>query len=309
MNSKTKGYALGIIAAATYGMNPLFALPLYADGMDTNSVLFFRYLFAIIIVGIMTHMRGHSLKLTRREFLPVAAMGILAALSSLTLFMSYHYMAAGIASTILFVYPILVALIMTFFFGEKLTLQTILCITLALFGIGLLYKNEQGDTLNATGIAFVMASALSYAIYIVGVNRPLLRQIPTVRLTFYVLLFGVLLFIGTTHGCTTLTLPTRWYYWLNLIALAVFPTAVSFFCTTLAVQYIGSTPTAILGAMEPVVAVIFGVTLFGEPFTQRILTGIVVIIISVTLVIAGSSFTAVLLRFRKLFPRIRPRKS
>ena len=101
MNSKTKGYALGIIAAATYGMNPLFALPLYADGMDTNSVLFFRYLFAIIIVGIMTHMRGHSLKLTRREFLPVAAMGILAALSSLTLFMSYHYMAAGIASTIL----------------------------------------------------------------------------------------------------------------------------------------------------------------------------------------------------------------
>ena len=139
MNSKTKGYALGIIAAATYGMNPLFALPLYADGMDTNSVLFFRYLFAIIIVGIMTHMRGHSLKLTRREFLPVAAMGILAALSSLTLFMSYHYMAAGIASTILFVYPILVALIMTFFFGEKLTLQTILCITLALFGIGLLY--------------------------------------------------------------------------------------------------------------------------------------------------------------------------
>lgn len=61
--------------------------------------------------------------------------------------------------------------------------------------------------------------------------------------------------------------------------------------------------------MEPVVAVIFGVTLFGEPFTQRILTGIVVIIISVTLVIAGSSFTAVLLRFRKLFPRIRRRKS
>lgn len=305
MNSKTKGYALGIIAAATYGMNPLFALPLYTDGMDTNSVLFFRYLFAIVIVGIMTRMRGHSLRLARREILPVAAMGILAALSSLTLFMSYHYMAAGIASTILFVYPILVALIMTFFFGEKLTLQTILCITLALFGIGLLYKNEQGDTLNATGIAFVMASALSYAIYIVGVNRPLLRRIPTVRLTFYVLLFGVLLFIGTTRGCTTLTVPTHWYYWLNLMALALFPTAVSFICTTLAVQYIGSTPTAILGAMEPVVAVIFGVTLFGEPFTQRILTGIVVIIIAVTLVIAGSSFTAILLRFRKLFPRIR----
>ncbi len=308
MNGKTKGYLLGIIAAATYGMNPLFALPLYQDGVDTDSVLFFRYLFAILIVGTMTKMRGRSLKLSREEIWPLAMMGFLAAFSSLTLFMSYHYMAAGIASTILFVYPILVALIMVAFFKEKLTLQTVLCIILALSGIGLLYKNEQGDTLDATGIAFVMASALSYAVYIVGANRPALRRIPTVKLTFYVLVFGFLLFIATTRGGTALVLPQKWYLWFNFFALALFPTAVSFFCTTLAVHYIGSTPTAILGALEPVVAVIFGVTLFGEPFTQRIMIGIIVIIVAVTLVIAGGSVTTALVRFRKLFPRVKRKR-
>lgn len=308
MNTKTKGYILGIIAAATYGMNPLFALPLYADGMDTDSVLFFRYLFAIFILGTMTKLRGHSLKIEKNEVLPLFIMGILCALSSLTLFKSYLYMAAGIASTILFVYPIMVALIMCMFFKEKLTLNTIICIGLALGGIALLYKNENGDTLDSVGVAFVMASALSYSIYIVGANRPVLKKIPTVKLTFYVLVFGLLLFIGSTKGCTQITTPEHWYLWLNIAALALLPTAISFLCTTLAVQYIGSTPTAILGALEPVVAVIFGVTIFSEPMTQRILSGILLIILAVTLVIAGGNITAPLVRFRKLFPKIIKRK-
>lgn len=308
MSTKTKGYILGIIAAATYGMNPLFALPLYADGMDTDSVLFFRYLFAIFILGTMTKLRGHSLKIDKNEILPLFIMGILCALSSLTLFKSYLYMAAGIASTILFVYPIMVALIMCMFFKEKLTLNTILCIGLALGGIALLYKNENGDTLDTVGVAFVMASALSYSIYIVGANRPVLKKIPTVKLTFYVLVFGLLLFIGSTKGCTQITTPEHWYLWFNIAALALLPTAISFLCTTLAVQYIGSTPTAILGALEPVVAVIFGVTIFSEPMTQRILSGILLIILAVTLVIAVGNITAPLVRFRKLFPKIIKKK-
>lgn len=308
MSLTTKGYILGIIAAATYGMNPLFALPLYADGMDTNSVLFFRYLFAIFILGIMTKTRGHSIKISRNEILPLFAMGILVALSSFALFESYNYMAAGIASTILFVYPIMVALIMCIFFKERLTINTIICIIMALLGIAMLYKSENGDTLSTTGIVFVMVSALSYAIYIVGADRDRLKKIPTVKLTFYVIVFGLTLFIATTKGCTQIATPTRWYLWFNLFALALFPTAVSFLCTTLAVQYIGSTPTAILGALEPVVAVIFGVTLFSEPFTQRIAGGILLILIAVTLVIAGSSFTTTLVRFRKLFPKIKFRK-
>lgn len=304
MNAKIKGYALGAIAAASYGMNPLFALPLYKEGMDPDSVLFYRYLFAIPILGIMLKARGRDFRLQRSEVVPLIVLGLLVALSSLMLFQSYNYMEAGIASTLLFVYPIMVALIMALLFKERLTLQTLLCIALASAGIGLLYQSGDGTTLSLTGIALVMVSSLSYAIYIVSVNRPRLKEIATLKMTFYVLLFGLSLFLFRIDFGQQLYRVHYWYQWGNLLALALFPTAISFFCTTQAIQYIGSTPTAILGALEPVTAVFFGVAVFGETLTFRLCCGITLIIFAVTLIIAGGSLTSHLVRFRKLFPRL-----
>ena len=304
MNAKAKGYILGSIAAASYGMNPLFALPLYKAGMDPDSVLFFRYLFAIPLLGIMIKARGRSFKIQRKETFPLIIMGLLVALSSLTLFLSYNYMAAGIASTLLFVYPIMVALIMAMVFKEKLALQTIVCMLLALGGIGLLYKSEDGSTLSLIGTLLVFASSLSYAIYIVGINQTSLKNVATLKVTFYVLLFGLSLFVARLLYSGVLNTPDQWYLWANLLALAVFPTAISFLCTTGAIQYIGSTPTAILGALEPVTAIFFGIAVFGESLTVRESFGLVMIIVAVTLVIAGGNITSQLVRFRKLFPRL-----
>lgn len=304
MNAKAKGYILGSIAAASYGMNPLFALPLYKAGMDPDSVLFFRYLFAIPLLGIMIKARGRSFKIQRKETFPLIIMGLLVALSSLTLFLSYNYMAAGIASTLLFVYPIMVALIMAMVFKEKLALQTIVCMLLALGGIGLLYKSEDGSTLSLIGTLLVFASSLSYAIYIVGINQTSLKNVATLKVTFYVLLFGLSLFVARLLYSGVLNTPDQWYLWANLLALAVFPTAISFLCTTGAIQYVGSTPTAILGALEPVTAIFFGIAVFGESLTVRESFGLVMIIVAVTFVIAGGNITSQLVRFRKLFPRL-----
>ena len=304
MNAKAKGYILGSIAAASYGMNPLFALPLYKAGMDPDSVLFFRYLFAIPLLGIMIKARGRSFKIQRKETFPLIIMGLLVALSSLPLFLRYNYMAAGIASTLLFVYPIMVALIMAMVFKEKLALQTIVCMLLALGGIGLLYKSEDGSTLSLIGTLLVFASSLSYAIYIVGINQTSLKNVATLKVTFYVLLFGLSLFVARLLYSGVLNTPDQWYLWANLLALAVFPTAISFLCTTGAIQYIGSTPTAILGALEPVTAIFFGIAVFGESLTVRESFGLVMIIVAVTFVIAGGNITSQLVRFRKLFPRL-----
>ena len=304
MNVKLKGYALGAVAAASYGMNPLFALPLYDAGMSPDSVLFFRYLFAIPLLGVMLKARGRNFRLERRQVAPLFMLGLLVALSSWTLFESYNYMAVGIASTLLFVYPILVSLIMVFVYKEKLTRQTLLCLGLAMTGIGLLYQNGEGATLSFIGTLFVFGSSLSYALYIVGVNHPVLKDVATLKVTFYVLLFGILLFVVRLligGGCSV---PDRWYLWGCLLGLAVFPTAISFLCTTSAIQYIGSTPTAILGALEPVTAVCIGVLVFGESMTPREGLGLTLIIVAVTLVIAGGKITVHLIRFRKLFPRL-----
>lgn len=312
MNTKAKGYILGIIAAATYGMNPLFALPLYAHGLDADSVLFFRYLFAIPMLGAMLRLRGRNFSVGRRNILPLFAMGMLFALSSLTLFGSYNYMDSGIASTLLFVYPVMVAAIMAMCFGQRLTLRDTLCLAGTIVGILLLYKGNGTASLSLTGTALVMVSSLSYAVYIVAVNRSRLQHLPTLQLTFYVTLFGWMLFAvrAILHHGVCLPPEGHAYLWLFMFALGLLPTAVSLLCTTAAIHCIGSTPTAILGALEPVTAIVFGVTVFGEVLTLRDVAGIVLIIAAVTLVICGAKgFPSILVRLRKMFPSLRHHKS
>lgn len=207
---KIQGYALGFIAAATYGLNPLFALPLMADGMDTPSILFFRYLFAIPIMALMMVARGKSFKVTWRQAWLLLVFGLLVGLSSVTLFEAYRYMDAGIASTLLFVYPLMVAIIMSAVFHERLKPVTIFSLATALVGIGLLYKGEGGATLSVAGTALVMLSALSYALYIVGINKTELARVPTLTVTFYVLTFGLLIFVANILISGHLSVPGGW---------------------------------------------------------------------------------------------------
>ena len=304
MNNKIKGYLFAAISAATYGMNPLFALPLYEGGMDLYSVLFFRYLFAIPILAIMLKTRRRDFSIERKDVSPLIILGILFALSSITLFSSYHHMDAGIASTILFVYPIMVALIMFFFFKEKISAKTIACIAVALLGIALLCKSGEGAVVSTKGVLFVLGSALSYSIYIVFVNKSRINKMATIKVTMYVLTVGWIIFAAKSLIDGQLKTPSseEWYLWFCVLALSIFPTIISLICTTEAIQCIGSTPTAILGVLEPVTAVFFGVVIFGEILTTRIVIGLILVITSVTFVVAGDNLGKILLRLRKMFP-------
>ena len=295
-NNKTKGFILGAIAAASYGMNPLFTLPLYSAGMSVDTVLFYRYSLAVIVLGIMMKFQKQSFAIKRVDVLPLCIMGLLFAFSSLFLFMSYNYMDAGIASTILFVYPVLVAIIMAVVFKEKVSPITMFSIALAFVGISMLCKSPGGQTLSLVGITFVFLSSLSYAIYIVGVNRSSLKDMPIAKLTFYVLLFGLSVYVVRLQFCTELQVIPTPMLWINAVSLAVFPTVISLVTMTKAIHYIGSTPTAILGALEPVTALFFGVLAFGEQLTPRIILGILMVITAVTLIIGGKS----LLKKRKI---------
>lgn len=310
MKNSIKGYALGIIAAASYGTNPLFAIPLYGAGLTPDSVLFLRYLVALPVVAAMILLRGRGFRVTRRELLTLVVLGLLVAVSSLTLFMSYNYMDVGIASTILFVYPIMVAVIMAAVYKEKAGWMTIVCIALATVGIGLLMGNPDGGLVSITGTILVVASALTYAVYIVAVNKTSLAKVATLTVTFYVLLFGLSLFLVRLLASGQPLFPTLpdWKLWGCVAGLAIFPTALSFGCTNGAIQSIGSTPTAILGAFEPVTAVIIGVFAFGEVLTPRIICGLVMIIVAVILVIAGPGIATPLTHVRKMFPRLRRRR-
>ena len=256
-NNRLKGFTYGAVAAASYGMNPLFALPLYGAGMSVDSVLFYRYFFAVVMLGILMKVKKQSFALKKADILPLAVMGLLFSFSSFFLFESYNYMDAGIASTILFVYPVLVAIIMAVFFHEKVSFITMFSIALAFTGISLLYEGGDGKTLSMLGVLFVILSSLTYAIYIVGVNRSSLKELPTAKLTFYALLFGISIYVVRLDFCTALQPVPSPVLWANVLSLALFPTIISLVLMTLSIHLIGSTPAAILGALEPVTALFF----------------------------------------------------
>ena len=287
-NAKSRGCVLGAVAAASYGLNPLFTLPLYEAGMGVDSVLFYRYLLAAAMLGALMLVRRQSFAVRRRDLVPLAVMGLLFSFSSLFLFESYNHMDAGIASTILFLYPVLVAVIMAVGFHEKVSRITMLSILLAFTGIAMLYKGG-GEPLSFLGVALVFLSSLCYAVYIVGVNRSSLRGLPTEKLTFYSLLFGSLVYVVRLRGGADLQAIPSPLMWVNAVSLALFPTIVSLVTMAGAIRRIGSTPTAILGALEPVTALFFGVVVFGEQFTLRIGVGVSLILVAVTLIIAGKS--------------------
>lgn len=286
INSKAKGFVCGAVAAATYGMNPLFTLPLYKEGMSVDSVLFYRYGFAVLIrhsdESTRTIVRSEKERGSAADYRRTALFCFL-----MLLFLSYKHMDAGIASTILFVYPVMVALIMFLFFHEKVSLLTVFCILLALSGIGLLYKGEGGETLSLVGMLLVILSSLSYAVYIVGVNHSTLKLMSTAKLTFYALLFGLSIYIVRLNFCSDLQAVPSLPAWGNILAMAFLPTVISLVCTAVSIHTIGSTSTAILGALEPVTALFFGVMIFGERLTPRLMLGILMILVAVTFIVVG----------------------
>lgn len=286
ISDRTKGFLLGTIGAACYGTNPIFAIPLYKDGMDSLSVLFFRYLLAIPVVIAMLYMKKGRLTLKRKNSAGIILMGVLMAISSLALFISYDYIGAGIASTLLFLYPIMVALIMSFFFHEKSGIVTALSIIIATGGVCLITLKPDGTTISLFGTIAVTISALSYAIYLVYINVSNLKNVPSLMITLYILVVGSVMFAIIILFGQGLTFPRHPIYWLNVIGLAILPTALSFYSTTKAITYIGSTPTAILGAFEPLTAVFLGAVILNEAITPRIAVGFVLVISGVSLIIA-----------------------
>lgn len=298
---------MAALAAAAYGTNPAFAVPLYEHGMNPVSVLLFRYVLGLPLVALLAISRGRSLKIRSHEAMPLAVLGVMMALSSLLLFGSYEYMNAGLASTLLFIDPVLVAVIMTFFFHEKFKWVTGVCLMIMAIGLTLLtYSGGNGISINGTGFLMVMLSSLTYALYMVMVNvNKTIAGIPTIKLLFYVIAFGSMVFVAMFALGTPFTLPVFWYDWLNLLGLAAVPTVISLMCTTVAIQNIGSTSTAIFGALEPVTAVLLSVFILGEAVTTREIYGGMMIILASTLVVVGDNLPDILLRVRKLFPPVR----
>lgn len=288
--SGLRGTALGLFAAICYGFIPFFTLPIShqgdpADKLPDISILFYRFLFAALLLGIIQLVRRASFRISRPEAVTLLYLAFISDGSALFLLAGYNYMPSGVATTIHFMYPVVTAVVMMLFYHEARRWTTLTAVGMAVLGVAVLSWPTGSNAISLRGVIIVLISAVCYALYIIRVNRSRARDMDSGRLTFYVMLFGALIFGAEAlrqhhlQPLTTLTQVT------HLGALALVCTVVTNLCVVAAVKRIGSTMVAVLGAFEPLTAVVVGTLVFSEPFTPKVLLGVLLVIPAVMIII------------------------
>jgi len=281
------GLVCGIVAGISYGTNPLFAKPLMDSGVPVLVMLFFRYGISAFLLAAWMLVKKEKFRVRGRELGLLALLGVLFACSSIFLFASYTYIPSGLATTLVYLYPVFVALLMVFlrFYPSW---QTWLSIAATFGGILLLSSPSPGAVIRVPGVILAILSALSYAFYLVIINRSgRIKHVSEHTLTLYALLAGMLLFailraIQGGHFAEGIDTPADW---ANLLGLALVPTMISMLTLAISTRFIGPTKTSVLGVFEPLTAILVGTLLFGEPMTWKMAVGIAVCVGAVVFMI------------------------
>ena len=278
MGDTLKGYLFALVSALTYGMIPLFMIPLKKlDFFSVDTALFYRFLIAaILILGYLVFYQKESVKINLKEGIVLSILGFFYALSAEFLFIAYDFLSPGIASTIFFIYPIMVALILGIFFKEKITLATTISLVIVVVGVGVLSIKDNFE-INYIGLFVSLLGALMYALYMIIVNKTKIKA-SGVKVSFYSMVFASLFFLVKTLILGNSVVIPSLEIGTHLALFSLITTALSVVSLVYAIKFIGSTPTAIMGAVEPVVAVMISVGLFDETLTFSLIAGVIIII-------------------------------
>ena len=281
------GYPAGIVTGITYGLNPLFAKPLMNNGASTEAILFFRYGIAVVLLGAFLLLKKESFRINLRQAGVLLGLGLLYTASSAFLFEAYKYIASGLATTLVFLFPVMVAIIMVFLKVVP-SWPVWLSIAATFAGVMIMTGGTGTEAIEPTGIWFSIASAFVYALFIVIINRSkAISSIPNSLLTFYALSVGTVFFLTRCgiSGAELLTGLDGGMAWANLLGLAILPTIVSTASLAIATRNIGATKASVLGVFEPITAILVGTLVFGEELTPNIIAGILISIVAVSFMI------------------------
>lgn len=284
------GYPAGIITGITYGLNPLFGIPLMEKGVSVNSILFFRYGIAVLILGALLFLDRSSFKVSLKQAGILLILGLLYTSSSIMLFEAYKYIPSGLATTLVFLYPVLVALIMVFL--RVVPSWPVWVAIIATFvGVIIMTQSDSTQEINPIGVLLSLGSATVYALFIVIINRnKTIGTISNSLLTFYALFVGAIVFFirFAVSGEGLMTGIDSNLDWLNLVGLAILPTIVSTATLAIATRNIGATKASVLGVFEPITAILVGTLVFGEALTNNIIIGITIAMLAVAFMIMST---------------------
>lgn len=285
-----KGLFYASLSSASFGFSPLFSLALIAAGLTNFDVLSYRWLVAAIVLVVYAICKKKTLRLTSfDETWKVLLLSFLRALTSITLLIGYANIASGIASTINFMYPVIVALCMMIFYGEDRSWVNVVAIFLSIFGV---YMMASGDGLvveggnTVLGLTCSLVSAFSFAAYYIIMKKTKADKIESVKFTTWIMMLSALYFIvGGLCVDGKITIVTDGKAWLNILGLGLWATMVSNFTGVKAIRRIGPTLTSILGALQPLTAVVLGAAFLDEHLGISSITGIAMILVAVIMIV------------------------
>lgn len=299
MNRKARGVTNGIISGISFGLIPLFSIPVIAAGMDNVSILIYRFMFGSTAMLLLLIARRTNLRITMSELLRIILLSTFYIGTAISTLECYHYLSSGIATALVYTDPIWCAIIGILLLGEKVSLKMSMSILMASLGVMMMTGvfSEDGS-FSVRGLAWGLASGLSYALYLILVPRLKVKSIPSLKLTFYVFFIGMILLAIYNYLAKgdIQTVPNN-ECWLHLLLLGLIPTALSNICVTASLKLIDSTIVAILGAFEPLTAMIVGVTVLNDPYSLLSITGAALTLLAVAvLTISPRKLMAILRR-------------
>ena len=284
------GIFYAVISSMSFGFSPLFSLALIAAGLSDFDILSYRWLIAGLVLMIYAFSKKKSLRLNSfDEAWKIVLLSVLRAITSVTLLIGYINISSGIAATLNFMYPVIVTLTMVVFFGEKRSAVDYLAILASIFGVYLL---ASGDSIVAhggntkLGLTCSLISAFSFAAYYIVMKQVKADKIEVVKFTTWIMMLSAVYFIICAfifNGKLTLITDAR--CWLNALGLGLWATMVSNITGVKGIRRIGPTMTSVLGALQPVTAVILGVLFLGEHLYFRSLIGISIILVAVCIIV------------------------
>lgn len=260
------GFLLVILSAAGFAFIPIFAIYAYDAGINVLTLLFMRFLFAAIVFFVWLILRKQLHKLSVKSLLSIFLLGgIFYTTQSILYFSSVQYIPASLAVLLLYLYPILVAILSSMINKEKINIGIIVAIMLALVGIVLAIGNPVGE-IQPLGVMLAIGSAICLSIYFILGNR-LTVNIPTVLMSAYLSLFASISFFIIGMFTKGLNFSFKPQGWLPLIGVALFSTVIAIFSLFAGMKRIGPTKASIVSMVEPVITILFSALLLGDRLT------------------------------------------
>lgn len=286
------GILYGIISALTYGLIPSFTLPLLAAHIPVETALVYRFGIATAVIGAILAFNGENFAIGRKAFGKIGLVSLFYTAAVLFYFYALELLPSGVVATLQFLFPVMVMLIMVFFFHERFHWQTALASCMAVAGVALLSLGEQNSSSAAEslltshvflGVVLSLLAGLGNGLYFIAIKVANLPKLNGLLMTFYVMFFGTVCFFINAIVTNTLVWIGTWREFFTALLLAVVTAVISNLTLILAIRSIGPTFTSILAVGEPLTAVAAGICVFGEPFTSHLAFGVLLIASSVIL--------------------------